>query len=78
MAPDQTYEDFLEALKEGDIEIASHRLDDLANWVSRGGFIPKKLAPRLTPTHELARLLKSATAVLLWAAKDLATEGDIE
>jgi hypothetical protein len=46
--PDQTCEDFLEALGGGDPEVASHRLDDLAAWIGRGGFVPEKLEPRLT------------------------------
>ncbi len=71
MDPDQTYAEFLNALKEGDAEVASHRLDDLATWISRGGFGPKKMLIRGIHTPELARLLTSATVVLAWAAKDL-------
>jgi hypothetical protein len=71
MDPDQAYAEFLDALKDGDAEVASHRLDDLATWISRGGFVPKKLLIRGIPTPELARLLTSATVVLAWAAKDL-------
>ena len=68
--PDQTYDDFLDALSDGDVEVASHRLDDLATWISRGGFVPQKLLIRGIPTPELARFLTSATVVLAWAAKD--------
>ena len=76
MDPDQAYEDFLEALAAGDVLVASHRLDDLATWVNRGGFVPEKLKPRMTATPELARLLMSATVVLAWAARDIDPEGE--
>jgi hypothetical protein len=74
--PDQTYDDFLDALKDGDVLVASHRLDDLATWINRSGFVPEKLKPRMTPTPELARLLMSATVVLAWAARDIDPEGE--
>ena len=63
MDPDQTYDDFLDALKDGDVLVASHRLDDLATWISRGDFVPEKLKPRMTPTPELARLLMSVVVL---------------
>ena len=71
MDPDRTYAEFLDALKEGDAKLASHRLDDLATWVSRGGFVPKNLLIRGIPAPELARLLVSAAVVLAWVADDL-------
>ncbi|MGL4554803.1 MAG: hypothetical protein ACRC33_26860 [Gemmataceae bacterium] len=78
MDPDRTYADFLDALSNGDPEVASHRLDDLADWITRGGFAPGNLRPRDIPTPELARLLASAAVVLGWAAKDLQPEGETE
>jgi hypothetical protein len=71
MDPDETYGEFLDALKEGDIEAASHSLDDLATWISRGGFVPEKLLSRGIPIPELARFLTSAAVVLAWAASAL-------
>lgn len=74
MDPNATYQEFLQALTDGHPEVASHRLDELATWISRGGFVPAKLAVRLKPTPELARLLVSAIVVLAWAANDLKTD----
>lgn len=76
MDPDQTYHNFLDSLKKGDVEAASHRADGLACWISRGGFMPRKLLTRGIPAPELARFLSGATVVLAWAARDLASEGD--
>jgi hypothetical protein len=76
--PDRTYADFLDALAGGDPEVASHRLDDLADWICRGGFAPAKPRTRDISAPELARLLSSAAVVLDWAAKDLQREGETE
>ncbi|MCI0457787.1 MAG: hypothetical protein L0Z62_12535 [Gemmataceae bacterium] len=76
MDPEATYADFLAALNAGDAEVASHRLDDLATWIARGGFVPSKLLVRTLRPHELARLLTSAAVVLAWAANDLNHEGE--
>lgn len=74
MDPNQCYDAFLDSLEDGDPETASHRLEELATWISRGGFVPRKLAVQMTSTPELARLLVSATTVLAWAAHDLQAE----
>lgn len=74
MDPEAAYDEFLQALKDGDALVASHRLDDLATWINRGGFVPEKLKPRMTSAPELARLLMSATVVLAWAARDIDPE----
>lgn len=76
MDPEATYQDFLDALAAGDVEIAGHRLSDLATWVTRGGFAPKRLSPTQAPDPELARTLRVAAVVLAWAAKDLKNEGE--
>jgi hypothetical protein len=73
--PDQTYDDFLDSLKEGDIETALHRADDLACWISRGGFVPRKLLMRGISAPDLARFLGGTTVVLAWAARELASKG---
>lgn len=76
MDPEAAYDAFLDALKCGDAEVASHRLDDLAAWLARGGFVPSNLRIRGRSAPDLARLLQSAAVVLGWAASDLNREGE--
>jgi len=71
MDPEATYADFIAALRDGDAEVASHRLDDLATWLNRGGFAPARLTVHGLSLTDLSRLLTSAALVLAWAAYDL-------
>ena len=41
MDPDAALEFIVEALKEGDLSQAGMAMEDLQNWLSRGGFPPK-------------------------------------
>lgn len=78
MDPGRTSADFLDALSNGDPQVASHRLDDLDDWINHGGFVPEKLRSRDISTPELARLLANTAVVLAWAANDLQHEGETE
>lgn len=78
MDPDATWADFLAALRDCDVEVASHRLEDLAAWLDRGGLVPVRLASHGLRPARLSRLLANAAAVLAWAASEFNQEQEGE
>ena len=56
MDPEATYRELLEALVEGDMEVAANHASNLAQWLRRGGFAPV-VDQRLVGFPHLQRVL---------------------